>query len=63
MEYSAGLTSKLFWLQKARKTAFYMLQDYDKAAIKAIAWEENIYQRLLILLTKELNLIWMMVLK
>lgn len=23
MEYSAGLTSKLFWLQEARKTACY----------------------------------------
>lgn len=44
MEYSAGLTSKLFWMQEARKTASYMLQDYDKPSIKAIAWEENIYQ-------------------
>lgn len=44
MEYSAGLTSKLFWLQEARKTATYILQEYDKAAIKEIAWEENIYQ-------------------
>lgn len=44
MEYSAGLTSKLFWLQEAKKTATYILQDYDKAAIKEIAWEENIYQ-------------------
>lgn len=44
MEYSAGLTSKLFWLQEARKTATYILQNYDKSAIKEIAWEENIYQ-------------------
>ena len=44
MEYSAGLTSKLFWLQEAKKTATYILQGYDKAAIKEIAWEENIYQ-------------------
>ena len=44
MEYSAGLTSKLFWLQEARKTASYIVNGYDKAAIKAIAWEENIYQ-------------------
>lgn len=44
MEYSAGLTSKLFWLQEARKTASYMIQGYVKEAIKAVAWEENIYQ-------------------
>ena len=44
MEYSAGLTSKLFWLQEARKTASYLMEGYDKAGIKAIAWEENIYQ-------------------
>lgn len=44
MEYSAGLTSKLFWLQEARKTASYMIQGYEKEAIKAAAWEDNIYQ-------------------
>lgn len=44
MEYSAGLTSKLFWMQEARKTAYYMLKGYDKTAIRAIAWEKNIYQ-------------------
>lgn len=27
MEYSAGLTSKLFWLQESRKTAEYILKD------------------------------------
>lgn len=44
MEYSAGLTSKLFWMQEARKTASYMMKGYDKTAIRAIAWKENIYQ-------------------
>lgn len=44
MEYSAGLTSKLFWLQESRKTASYMVSGYDKAQIKEIAWKENIYQ-------------------
>ena len=44
MEYSAGLTSKLFWLQESRKTASYMVSGYDKAQIKEITWKENIYQ-------------------
>lgn len=44
MEYSAGLTSKLFWLQESRKTASYLLEGYSKSEIKKIAWEENIYQ-------------------
>ena len=44
MEYSAGLTSKLFWLQESRKTAGYILEGYSKADIRKIAWEENIYQ-------------------
>ena len=44
MEYSAGLTSKLFWLQESRKTAAYILEGYSKADMKNIAWEENIYQ-------------------
>lgn len=44
MEYSAGLTSKLFWLQESRKTAGYILEGYSKADIRKLAWEENIYQ-------------------
>lgn len=44
MEYSAGLTSKLFWLQESRKTASYIVDGYDKNQIKDIAWVENIYQ-------------------
>lgn len=44
MEYSAGLTSKLFWLQESKKTAEYILIGFTKEEIKAIAWEENIYQ-------------------
>ena len=44
MEYSAGLTSKLFWLQESRKTAEYILKGYSKTDIRKIAWEENIYQ-------------------
>ena len=44
MEYSAGLTSKLFWLQESRKTASYILKGYSKADIRKIAWEEDIYQ-------------------
>ena len=44
MEYSAGLTSKLFWLQESRKTASYILNGYKRADIRNIAWEENIYQ-------------------
>lgn len=44
MEYSAGLTSKLFWLQESKKTAGYILDGYSKADIRKIAWEENIYQ-------------------
>ena len=43
-EYSAGLTSKLFWLQEAKKTASLVLEGKDKADIKKIAWSENIYQ-------------------
>lgn len=31
MEYSAGLTSKLFWLQESRKTAAYILEGLSKA--------------------------------
>lgn len=42
--YSAGLTSKLFWLQESRKTAGYILDGYSKVDIRKIAWEENIYQ-------------------
>ena len=44
MEYSAGLTSQLFWLQESRKTASYILNGYKRADIRKIAWEENIYQ-------------------
>ena len=44
MEYRAGLTSKLFWLQESRKTANYILDGYSKADIRKIAWKENIYQ-------------------
>ena len=44
MEYSAGLTSKLFWLQESRKTAAYILEGLSKSDIRKIAWEENIYQ-------------------
>ena len=44
MEYSAGLTSKLFWLQEARKTASYIADGLSKSEIRAIAWKENIYQ-------------------
>lgn len=44
MEYSAGLTSKLFWLQESRKTAGYILNGYSKEDIRKIAWKENIYQ-------------------
>lgn len=44
MEYSAGLTSKLFWLQEARKTASYIADGLSKSEIRAIAWEKNIYQ-------------------
>lgn len=32
--YSAGLTSKLFWLQESRKTAGYILNGYSKSDIK-----------------------------
>ena len=44
MEYSAGLTSKLFWLQESKKTAEYILRGYNRSEIRKIAWEENIYQ-------------------
>lgn len=44
MNYSAGLTSKLFWLQESRKTASYIAEGYDKTQIKKFAWSENIYQ-------------------
>lgn len=44
VSYSAGLTSKLFWLQESRKTAGYILAGYSKTDIRKIAWEENIYQ-------------------
>ena len=43
-DYSAGLTSQLFWLQEARKTASLMVEGKDRSAIKEIAWSENIYQ-------------------
>ena len=36
MEYSAGLTSKLFWLQEARKTASYIADGLSKSEIRAI---------------------------
>lgn len=41
MEYSAGLTSKLFWLQESRKTAGYILDGYNKEDIRRIAWEDS----------------------
>lgn len=44
MEYSAGLTSKLFWLQESRKTAGYILNGFSKADLREIVWKENIYQ-------------------
>lgn len=44
MEYSAGLTSKLFWLQESKKTAGYILEGYTKSEIRKIAWDQNIYQ-------------------
>lgn len=44
MEYSAGLTSKLFWLQESKKTASYILEGYTKSEIRKIAWDQNIYQ-------------------
>ena len=40
MEYSAGLTSKLFWLQESRKTAGYILEGLNKADIRKIAWRK-----------------------
>ena len=43
-EYSAGLTSQLFWLQETRKTASLITAGMDKAAIRKVVWEENIYQ-------------------
>ena len=43
MEYSAGLTSKLFWLQESRKTADYILKGFRKTDIRKIVWAENIY--------------------
>ena len=42
-DYSAGLTSQLFWLQEARKTAALISEGKDKAAIKEVAWEDNIF--------------------
>lgn len=44
MEYSAGLTSKLFWLQESKKTASYILEGYTKSEIRKISWDQNIYQ-------------------
>lgn len=44
MEYSAGLTSKLFWLHESRKTASLVCAGKDKSGIKEIAWSDNIYQ-------------------
>lgn len=44
MEYSAGLTSQLFWLQEARKTASLMIEGKEKEDIREIVWTENIYQ-------------------
>ena len=44
MEYSAGLTSKLFWLQEVRKTGSYIADGFSKSEIRAIAWDENIYR-------------------
>lgn len=34
--YSAGLTSKLFWLQESRKTVGYILNGYSKSDIKKL---------------------------
>lgn len=36
MEYSAGLTSKLFWLQESRKTAGYILEGLSKADMSSV---------------------------
>lgn len=44
MEYSAGLTSQLFWLQESRKTVSLMMEGKSKADIREIVWSENIYQ-------------------
>lgn len=43
-DYSAGLTSKLFWLRESRKTASLMQEGKDRTAVKAIVWEEDINQ-------------------
>lgn len=43
-DYSAGLTSRLFWLQESRKTASLMTEGMTKDEIRKIAWEKNIYQ-------------------
>lgn len=43
-EYSAGLTSQLFWLQESRKTASLLREGKSKADIKEIVWTDNIYQ-------------------
>ena len=43
-DYSAGLTSRLFWLQESRKTASFMTEGMTKDEIRKIAWEKNIYQ-------------------
>jgi hypothetical protein len=36
MEYSAGLTSQLFWLQEARKTASLMEEGKEKVNMKTV---------------------------
>lgn len=44
MEYTASLVSKPFWYLESRETAKYILNGYDRDALKKTAVEENIYQ-------------------
>lgn len=46
-EYSAGLTSKLFWLQEARKTASLILEGKDRNAIKEMKWLDSSQREIL----------------
>jgi hypothetical protein len=44
MEYSAGMTSCLFWFNETRKTAELLMAGKSRDEIKELALKENIYQ-------------------
>lgn len=44
MEYSAGMVTRLFWLSETRRTAELLVEGIDKATIKKMAIQDNLFQ-------------------